>query len=70
MAYDRYTLTAQTIIGKLDELTDDQTIISTEVGQHQMWTAQHYTFNQPKEFLTSGGLGTMGYGLGAASVPR
>ncbi len=66
MAYDRHTLTAQTIIGKLDELTDDQTIISTEVGQHQMWTAQHYTFNQPKEFLTSGGLGTMGYGLGAA----
>lgn len=66
MTYDKHTLTASTIIGKLDELTDDETIISTEVGQHQMWTAQHFTFNQPKEFLTSGGLGTMGYGLGAA----
>ena len=42
------------------------TIITTEVGQHQMWTAQFYDFMQPRTFLTSGGLGTMGYGTGAA----
>src|SRR5699024_4794976 len=41
-------------------------IIVTEVGQHQMWTAQYYKFKDPRTFLTSGGLGTMGYGLGAA----
>lgn len=66
MAYQPNVLTAQTIIGRLNAWTDDDTIITTEVGQHQMWTAQYYTFNRPKEFLTSGGLGTMGYGLGAA----
>ena len=42
------------------------TIVTTEVGQHQMWTAQHYDFTEPRTFLTSGGLGTMGYGTGAA----
>ncbi|MBO5236610.1 MAG: biosynthetic-type acetolactate synthase large subunit [Spirochaetaceae bacterium] len=44
----------------------DDTIITTEVGQHQMWTAQFYPFSKPRTFLTSGGLGTMGYGTGAA----
>lgn len=44
----------------------DDTIITTEVGQHQMWTAQFYDFTKPRTFLTSGGLGTMGYGTGAA----
>ncbi len=66
LEYNGTGLKAQYIIEKLSELTDDNTIITTEVGQHQMWTAQHYTFTRPKELLTSGGLGTMGYGLGAA----
>jgi acetolactate synthase-1/2/3 large subunit len=66
LQYDNTGLKPQYIIEKLSELTDDNTIIATEVGQHQMWTAQHYIFNKPKELLTSGGLGTMGYGLGAA----
>jgi acetolactate synthase-1/2/3 large subunit len=54
------------ILQTLRELTDDDTIIATDVGQHQMWTAQHFEFRKPRTFLTSGGLGTMGYGLGAA----
>lgn len=52
---------------RLNELTKDQTpFISTDVGQHQMWAAQYLQFNQPKKWLTSGGLGTMGYGVPAA----
>ena len=54
------------MIEKLYELTEGNAIISTDVGQHQMWTAQYYKFREPRTFLTSGGLGTMGYGLGAA----
>ncbi|MCD6527054.1 MAG: biosynthetic-type acetolactate synthase large subunit [Desulfuromonas sp.] len=60
------TIKPQYVIEKLCELTDDDAIIATEVGQHQMWTAQFYDFTQPRTFVTSGGLGTMGYGLPAA----
>ena len=56
----------QYVIQKLRELSDDDAIVTTEVGQHQMWAAQFFDFIQPRTFLTSGGLGTMGYGLPAA----
>jgi len=57
----------QYAVHRLYELTKDQdTFISTEVGQHQMWAAQHYKFSKPNRWMTSGGLGTMGYGLPAA----
>ena len=56
----------QYVIEMIDSLTPDDTIISTEVGQNQMWTAQFYQFKEPRLFLTSGGLGTMGYGFPAA----
>ena len=54
------------ILRTLRRLTPDDTIVATDVGQHQMWTAQHFEFRQPRTLLSSGGLGTMGYGLGAA----
>jgi len=56
----------QYVIQKLRELSDDDAIVSTDVGQHQMWTAQFFQFNKPRTLLTSGGLGTMGFGLPAA----
>ena len=56
----------QYVIEMIDEIAPDDAIISTEVGQNQMWTAQFYRFNEPRHFLTSGGLGTMGYGFPAA----
>jgi acetolactate synthase-1/2/3 large subunit len=56
----------QFVIQKLRELSDEDAIISTDVGQHQMWTAQFFKFNRPRTLLTSGGLGTMGYGLPSA----
>ncbi len=56
----------QYVIEKLSEIAGDDAIIATEVGQHQMWVAQHYLFQKPRKLLTSGGLGTMGYGLPAA----
>ena len=57
----------QTVIQKIDEKTKDKdAIIATEVGQHQMWTAQLYKFNKPRQLITSGGLGTMGFGFPAA----
>ena len=59
-------LTGPRVIRELDALTPDDAIIVTEVGQHQMWAAQHYCYRSPRTYLTSGGLGTMGFGLGAA----
>jgi acetolactate synthase-1/2/3 large subunit len=56
----------QYVIEKISELTDGDCIITTEVGQNQMWTAQFFKFKKPRTFLTSGGLGTMGYGFPAA----
>lgn len=56
----------QFVIQKLRELSDEDAIISTDVGQHQMWTAQFFQFNKPRTLLTSGGLGTMGFGLPSA----
>ena len=64
--YDHSQLTGPYVIQKLYELTGGDAIISTDVGQHQMWAAQYFKFKEPRTFLTSGGLGTMGYGLGAA----
>ena len=61
------TIKPQYAIERLYELTKDRkTYITTEVGQHQMWAAQHYHFKEPNRWMTSGGLGTMGYGLPAA----
>ncbi len=65
LSYESGKLTCPYIIEELYKLTKGDAIISTDVGQHQMWTAQYYKFNKPRTFLTSGGLGTMGYGLGA-----
>ncbi len=58
-------LTGPTAIRKLYEVTKGEAIITTDVGQHQMWAAQEYKYDQPRKLITSGGLGTMGYGLGA-----
>jgi acetolactate synthase-1/2/3 large subunit len=63
-AHDR--LTGPYILEKLYEVTEGDAIITTEVGQHQMWAAQFYKYKNPRTFITSGGLGTMGYGLGAS----
>lgn len=59
-------LTPFTAIDALAEVADNETIVATDVGQHQMWVAQHYPFETPRTFISSGGLGTMGFGLGAA----
>ncbi|MCI8454063.1 MAG: biosynthetic-type acetolactate synthase large subunit [Lachnospiraceae bacterium] len=56
----------QTILEEVHRHTDSDTVVATDVGQHQMWTMQYFSFEKPKRLLTSGGLGTMGYGLGAA----
>ncbi|MDP4088406.1 MAG: biosynthetic-type acetolactate synthase large subunit [Bacillota bacterium] len=63
---DHKDLSPQFILNKLYELSEGQAIIATEVGQNQMWAAQYYTYTVPRTFISSGGLGTMGYGLGAA----
>jgi len=64
--YNHEGLTGPYIVEKLNELTEGEAIVVTEVGQHQMWAAQYYKYKRPRQLLTSGGLGTMGYGLGAA----
>lgn len=63
---DALPVTPQMVIEKLCELTNGEAIISTEVGQNQMWAAQYYNFKKPRHFVSSGGLGTMGFGLGAS----
>ena len=65
LQYDPTRLTCPMVIETLDKVTEGKAIITTDVGQHQMWAAQYYTYSEPRTFLTSGGLGTMGYGLGA-----
>ena len=65
LSYDKSQLSGPYIIEELERLTRGKAVITTDVGQHQMWTAQYYHFIQPRTFLSSGGLGTMGYGLGA-----
>lgn len=59
-------LSPKYVLNKLYDLTQGDIIISTEVGQNQVWAAQYYTYTEPRSFISSGGLGTMGYGLGAA----
>ncbi|WEG14983.1 acetolactate synthase large subunit [Pullulanibacillus sp. KACC 23026] len=59
-------ITPQTLIKLIHEKTNGEAIVTTDVGQHQMWTAQYYGFNQPNKWVTSGGLGTMGFGFPAA----
>jgi acetolactate synthase I/II/III large subunit len=59
-------LKPQFVIRELSRLSDSNTIVATDVGQHQMWSAQHFNVRTPRSFLTSGGLGTMGYGFPAA----
>ena len=66
LTYNHSKLTCPYVIEKMDKITKGNAIITTDVGQHQMWTAQYYTFSEPRTLLTSGGLGTMGYGIGAA----
>ena len=66
LSYDMEHLTGPAVISKIYEATEGDAIICTDVGQHQMWAAQYYKYKEPRQLLTSGGLGTMGYGLGAA----
>ena len=66
LRYNKDILTGPYLMEKIFEVTDGNAIITTEVGQHQMWAAQYYKYKEPRTFLSSGGLGTMGYGLGAS----
>ena len=66
LSYNKELLTGPWVIETIDRMTPDDTIIVTEVGQHQMWAAQYYKYKAPRTFISSGGLGTMGFGLGAA----
>ncbi len=64
--YDHKSLTGPAVVEAIYELTKGDAIICTDVGQHQMWAAQFFKYDKPRKLITSGGLGTMGYGLGAA----
>lgn len=66
LRYHPDTLTGPFVVEEIYRQTNGDAIIVTEVGQHQMWAAQYYKYKEPRTFLTSGGLGTMGYGLGAS----
>ena len=66
LRYDKNLLTGPFVIEQIYEATRGEAVIVTEVGQHQMWAAQYYKYKNPRTLLTSGGLGTMGYGLGAS----
>lgn len=66
MKFNKDSLNGPNIMENIDRITKGEAIIATDVGQHQMWAAQHYKYTNPRTLLTSGGLGTMGYGLGAA----
>lgn len=63
--YDKSGLSCPFIMEEIDRVTEGKALITTDVGQHQMWAAQYYKYSEPRTFLSSGGLGTMGYGLGA-----
>ena len=63
--YDTSVLSCPYIMEEIDRITGGDAVITTDVGQHQMWAAQYYKYSMPRTLLTSGGLGTMGYGLGA-----
>ena len=63
---NRRSLNGPFIVSEIDRVTKGDAVICTEVGQHQMWAAQYFRYTKPRTFITSGGLGTMGYGLGAA----
>ena len=65
LTYHHEKLTGPFVVEEIYRQTNGEAIITTEVGQHQMWAAQFYKYTKPRTFLTSGGLGTMGYGLGA-----
>ena len=66
LKYEEDILTGPYVVEKLYEITKGDAIIVTDVGQHQMWAAQYYKYKEPRTFLSSGGLGTMGFGVGAA----
>ena len=66
LKYDGDRLTGPYVLQELYRITKGEALIVTEVGQNQMWAAQYYKYKEPRTFLTSGGLGTMGYGLGAS----
>lgn len=65
-ADDTNAVLPKDVLETLDKLTNGEAILTTEVGQHQMWTAEYYNFKKPRTFASSGGFGTMGYGLGAS----